>query len=279
MKRDGKTIFRPDSGNPEYIICGNPNEPSNSPEGKGCLKLLDETFGSSINNKGYKQINSKVGLIWGDGMYLQRYDTVLQRMKEMGYASSNLVIGVGGILRNHSRDTLGFAIKATKVEVDGIEKSIYKDPITDKGKKSHKGYLCLEKNDSDYITLDEVTKEQEKKGLLKSVFRNGKLLINEDIYNIRKRIESSLSNNIIENNFKKINNIKDVQGKRRDLNILKNKKYDIAINLLKEWHNEIYINNIPTNNSHGFYTEEYKYNTLRLLIDDKTGLIKDAKYN
>ena len=114
-------------------------------------------------------------------------------MKEMGYAASNLVIGVGGILRYHSRDTLGFAIKATKVEVNGIERSIMKDPITDKGKKSHQGYLCLEKNSNGYVTLDNVSKEQESKGLLVPVFRNGEILVNDDIYKIRNRIEQSLA--------------------------------------------------------------------------------------
>lgn len=192
LKRNGKVVFRPDSGNPEYIICGDPTAIPNSPEHKGCLRLLDEVFGSTVNNKGFKEINPAVGLIYGDGMYLQRYERTLQRMKEMGYAASNLVIGVGGILRYHSRDTLGFAIKATKIEVNGKERSIMKDPITDQGKKSHSGYLCLEKKDGKYITLNDVTREQESKGLLVPVFRNGKILVEHNIYSIRDRMTQSL---------------------------------------------------------------------------------------
>ena len=194
LKRDGKVVFRPDSGNPEMIICGDPMADPGTPEHKGCLKLLDEMFGSTINKKGYRQINPSVGLIYGDGMYVGRYERTLERMKEMGYAASNLVIGVGGILRHHSRDTLGFAIKATKVEVDGVERSIMKDPITDKGKRSHQGYLCLAKDsNNNYLTLDNVNSVMEKQGLLKPVFLNGNLIGNTpDLHTIRKRIDESL---------------------------------------------------------------------------------------
>ena len=189
LNRNGKVVFRPDSGNPEYIICGDPHATDkNSPEAKGCIRLLDEMFGSTVNAKGYKELNPKVGLIYGDGMYLERYKRVLQRLKEMGYSASNLVIGVGGILRYHNRDTLGFAIKATKVEVNGVEKSIMKDPITDSGKRSHQGYLALYKDDNGYRTVDNVTKEIEKTGELETVFKDGILYRDEDLYTIRDRI-------------------------------------------------------------------------------------------
>ena len=195
IKRDGVTVIRPDSGDQKKIICGDPDADQNSPEGKGCLRLLEETFGATKNSKGFKQLNPKIGLIYGDGLYLQKYENILHTMKEMGFAASNLTIGVGGILRAHTRDSLGFALKATKVEVNGEEKSIFKDPITDKQKKTNKGYLCLTKDDKgNYQTLDDVTKEQEKTGLLVPVFRDGKLLVNDDIYTIRERIEASLNN-------------------------------------------------------------------------------------
>jgi nicotinamide phosphoribosyltransferase len=193
LSRNGKIVFRPDSGNPEYIICGDPEVQKthpNSPVAKGCIRLLDEMFGSTINSKGYKELNPKVGLIYGDGMYLERYKTVLERLKTMGYAASNLVIGVGGILRYHSRDTMGFALKATKVEVDGVEKSIMKDPITDSGKKSHKGYLYLnyDNDKREYYTLDDVTKEMETEGILETVYKDGLVYSNEDLNLIRTRI-------------------------------------------------------------------------------------------
>lgn len=188
MNREGKVVFRPDSGNPEYIICGDPNADPNTPEGKGCVRLLNEVFGSTVNSKGYKELNPKIGLIYGDGMHLERYERTLKRLKEQGYASSNLIIGVGSILRFYSRDSLGFALKATKITVHGVEQSIMKDPITDQRKKSHKGYLSLIYDDGEYKTLDDVSSEQEKGGELKPVYRDGKLLIDQSIDGIRERV-------------------------------------------------------------------------------------------
>jgi nicotinamide phosphoribosyltransferase len=189
LARDGKVVFRPDSGNPEYIICGDPNATVGSNEWKGAIRLLDEMFGSTLNNKGYKIVNQKVGLIYGDGMYLERYTRTLDRLKDMGYASCNLVIGVGGILRNHSRDTQGYAIKAVYVEVNGEPREIEKDPITDSKKKSHKGLMYLTKKDNEYLTVDQCTSEEEKTGLLKSVFKDGNILYETSLSEIRERVK------------------------------------------------------------------------------------------
>ena len=185
----GKVVFRPDSGNPEYIICGDPNAQEGSNEWKGAIRLLDEMFGSTTNNKGFKILNPKVGLIYGDGMYLERYMRTLKRMEEMGYAASNLVIGVGGILRNHSRDTLGFAIKATYVEVNGEPREIEKDPVTDHKKKSHKGLLQLTYGDNmEYITVDQCSLEMESIGLLNLIFKDGHIIRRHTLKEIRSRI-------------------------------------------------------------------------------------------
>lgn len=219
LARDGKVVFRPDSGNPETIICGTIpyfaskkhvlsdydcvfikddqkyysvsgktfTECTPTPEQKGAIRLLDEMFGSTINDKGYRVLNPKVGLIYGDGMYLERYERTLQTLKDMGYAASNLVIGVGGILRNHSRDTLGFAIKATYVEVNGEQREIEKDPITDSKKKSHKGLMYLVEKDGQYTTIDQCTAEQEKMGILKTVFLNGQMVGRTSLAEIKSR--------------------------------------------------------------------------------------------
>lgn len=190
LAREGKVVFRPDSGNPEYIICGDPNAEPGSNEYLGAICLLDKMFGSTINSKGYKVLNPKVGLIYGDGMYYERYERTLIRLAEMGYAASNLVIGVGGILRNWSRDALGFAIKATYVEVNGEPRAIEKDPITDHKKKSHKGLLSLTWDDEHkYVTRDQCTPEQEEQTMLKVVFRDGVILKEYALDEIRKRVK------------------------------------------------------------------------------------------
>lgn len=194
---NSKVVFRPDSGNPEYIICGDPTAPVNSNEWKGAVRLLDEMFGSTVNRKGYKVLNPKVGLIYGDGMYLARFERTLARLAEMGYAASNLVIGVGGILRNHSRDSLGFALKAIYIENNGIGVAIEKDPVTDHKKKSHKGLVALIKRDGKYETIDECTWHEESESLLVPVFRDGKMLVEYTLDEIKKivalaRIEYAL---------------------------------------------------------------------------------------
>jgi nicotinamide phosphoribosyltransferase len=122
-------------------------------------------------------------------MYLERYERTLTRLKEMGYSACNLVIGVGGILRNHSRDTLGFAIKATYVEINGESREIEKDPITDTKKKSHKGLLGLYLDDDlKYVTHDQCSVAQSEGGLLNVVFRDGIILKEETFEAIRGRV-------------------------------------------------------------------------------------------
>ncbi len=177
LSRDGKVVFRPDSGNPVHVICGDPDADAQSPQGKGCIRLLDEAFGHTVNDKGFRVLNDKVGLIYGDGMYLHRYKTVLVELESMGYAASNLVIGVGGILRNHSRDTLGFAIKATYVEVNGEHREIEKDPVTDRKKKSHKGMVALHSDAGKFRTVDQVSADAECDGELGVVFLKGDVLV------------------------------------------------------------------------------------------------------
>lgn len=196
LARDGKVVFRPDSGQPELIICGNPDAPEGTAENKGAIRILDEVFGSTVNALGYKEINPKVGLIYGDGMYFERFSAILQKLKDMGYATSNLVVGIGGLLlQSHSRDDQGFAIKATYAEINGEEVEIVKDPITDPGKKSHEGLLRLDKiyasdGSAEYVTYDEQNWDQEKDGLLETVFLNGKLVKEYSLDEIRARAYS-----------------------------------------------------------------------------------------
>lgn len=177
LDRDGKVVFRPDSGDPPKIICGDMDAGTGSDEWLGALQLLDRTFGHTVNSKGFRVINPKVGLIYGDGMFFERFDRTLGLMKELGYASSNLVIGVGGLLlQQHNRDDQGYAIKATFAEVDGVTRELMKDPVTDTKKKSHKGLLALYKDARGrYYTKDRCTADEEGQSLLEEVFLNGKI--------------------------------------------------------------------------------------------------------
>lgn len=198
LARDGKVVFRPDSGNPVDIILGtsrttNPdNWQHETPESLGSIKLLWQEFGGSVNEKGYKILNPKVGLIYGDGITPERMQEILQGLKEMKFASSNIVFGIGGLLlQNFNRDTLGFAQKATYVEVDGDKRAIQKDPVTDPGKKSHTGLIQLiKKPDGQFTTIDNCTPEEEAGGYLQTVFKDGKLLIETNFSEIRRRLKN-----------------------------------------------------------------------------------------
>lgn len=188
MDRDGRVVFRPDSGDPPKIICGDGDAATGSPEWFGALRLLDKTFGSKKNSKGFRVLNPKVGLIYGDGMFYERFERTLEMMKIMGYASSNLVIGVGGLLlQQHNRDDQGYAIKATFAEVGGEQRELVKDPVTDQKKKSHKGLMALLKDeDGRYFTKDQCTADEEAKSLLETVYLNGKIVRHTSFDEIRE---------------------------------------------------------------------------------------------
>lgn len=185
-----KVVFRPDSGDPVKIICGDSEAVIDSPEYKGAVECLAEIFGTTVNDKGYKTLNPRVGLIYGDSITMERAEQILQRLQEKGFASDNIVFGIGSFtFQYNTRDTFGFAMKATYVEVDGVGQAIFKDPKTDNGtKKSAKGLLKVSKQGEDFILENNVTIEQETQGELRTVFLNGEIIVNEYFADIRSRL-------------------------------------------------------------------------------------------
>lgn len=191
LARDGKVVIRPDSGDPVKILCGDPEAKKGSPEYKGAVECLWDIYGGSVTDKGYKLLDPHVGLIYGDSITLQRAKTILTNLKQKGFASGNVVFGVGSFTYQHTtRDVFGFAMKATYGVVDGIGPvSIFKDPVTDDGvKKSAKGLLQVVHDGASYVVRDEVTSNEETQGDLKVVFKDGKLLIEHTLAEIRKRV-------------------------------------------------------------------------------------------
>lgn len=193
VKRNRCTLISGNSGNPADIICGCfgdgrilTREVKTAPEDLGALNILWKHFGGTVNDKGYKVLNPKVGLIYGDSITLERAEEILSRMEVMGFCSSNIVLGVGSFTYQHvTRDSYGFAMKATYGTVNGEGRNIYKDPITDSGtKKSAKGLLCVKKSESGYIVFDEVT-TMDQPSELKTVFKDGKLLKEWSLAEIR----------------------------------------------------------------------------------------------
>lgn len=194
-----KVVFRPDSGKPIDIICGDLSAPAGSPEAKGSLECLWEVFGGTVNSKGFKVLNPKVGLIYGDGINLSNMWEILHRMETLGWCSSNIVFGLGSFTYQYiTRDSLGMAMKATanivqKTNEDGMVDEfvvpMQKNPKTSDGlKKSANGLLKVTLEGDDYVLHQNVTPEEEEQGELRTIWQDGTLLIHEDWDTIRSRI-------------------------------------------------------------------------------------------
>jgi nicotinamide phosphoribosyltransferase len=210
MARDGKLVIRPDSGDPVDILCGThwdesilpiPHRHKLLPHEKGVIELLWDVFGGTINEQGYKVLDSHIGAIYGDSITIDRADEICKRLEAKGFASTNVVLGIGSFTYQfNTRDTFGFAMKATYVEVnkpkfegdfnpEGHE--IFKDPITDDGtKKSATGLLWVDKNtDGDYILHDKVTWEGEDRGYLQTIYNDGKFENTTTLTEIKNRLK------------------------------------------------------------------------------------------
>ena len=191
LTRNGRVVIRPDSGDPVKIICG--DDLSLNPEvKKGAYELMWDNFGGTINEKGYKILDPHIGLIYGDSITYDRQKEILSLLEEKGFAASNLVLGIGSFTYEYvTRDTFGFAMKATYGVVNGEGRDIFKDPKTDSGmKKSLKGRLQVYKEDGTLKVKDQCTQKEESVGELKSVFYNGNLLRDWTLKEIREIVNT-----------------------------------------------------------------------------------------
>jgi nicotinamide phosphoribosyltransferase len=231
LARDGKLVIRPDSGDPVDILCGiddykqdddgtmykasytsgmfrDRGRKISSSEQKGVIELLWDVFGGTINEQGYKVLDSHIGAIYGDSITIDRADEICSRLELKGFASTNVVLGIGSFTYQfNTRDTFGFAMKATYVELEvpkfgefldqnlnteTIGREIFKDPITDDGtKKSATGLLRVAKNEDGNITLfDKVNWYDENKGLLKTIYKDGEFQNQTTLTQIRERLKN-----------------------------------------------------------------------------------------
>lgn len=209
LARDGRLVIRPDSGDPVHIIAGYKHEDfetwqeqtevqnrmSSTAEWVGAYQVLWDIFGGTVNEKGYKELNPKVGIIYGDSITLERQKEIYKRLEERGFAATNLVLGVGSYTYQYkSRDSLGFAMKATWCQVGDEEREIFKDPKTDNGtKKSLKGLIAVHEEYGKYVAEDKVSKEDEKLGCLNTVYKDGKLVKDWTLSEIRGNVNRSLN--------------------------------------------------------------------------------------
>lgn len=186
-----RVVIRPDSGDPVLIICGDPDAPVGSLEYKGAIECLWEIFGGTLTAKGYKLLDSHIGLIYGDAITLRRAEEIFERLEAKGFASINAVLGIGSYTYQYNtRDTFGYALKSTLCVINGVEKQIFKDPKTDNGiKKSQKGRVVVLKDGDSFKFVDGFSLNDEVAGdQLQEVFRDGKLLVDQTFADIRARL-------------------------------------------------------------------------------------------
>lgn len=179
LERDGVLVIRPDSGNPVEVL-------------PKVLGILGERFGTTTNAKGFKVLNPKVRLIQGDGIDYQSLGTILDALRDDGWSADNIAFGSGGgLLQKVDRDTQKCAFKCSSIgigdDLDNLTwRDVYKDPVTDSGKRSKRGRLALLRNEcGGYKTVRE--EEAGERNLLVPVFRNGELLLDQNFADVRKR--------------------------------------------------------------------------------------------
>ena len=177
-------VVRPDSGHPATVVLK-------------CIQILDEHFGSEVNEKGYKVL-SNVRVLQGDGINIDSVKEILDTIIAEGYSADNVVFGQGGaLLQIVNRDDQKFAMKCSAAFVNNEWVDVFKDPITDKGKQSKKGQLKLVKNggiDKDgnpcYITVNHHDKMfNVLHDELEVVFSNGKLIRDLTFDEVRANVE------------------------------------------------------------------------------------------
>ena len=221
MVRDGRVVIRPDSGDPVDIICGlrtNPHFHTRMKEGKyyccyapfnddaeyvevsegqyyGAYYMLGKIFGWNTTSNDYRYPSTKVGLLYGDSITLERQKQIYLRLENAHMVACNLVLGVGSFSYQYaSRDSLGFAIKATACVINGELKEIFKHPKTDDGtKNSLKGLIAVYQDANGiYYAKDQVTPEVENGGCLETVFEDGILKKGYTLKEIRQRVNEGL---------------------------------------------------------------------------------------
>lgn len=182
-------VVRPDSGDPPAVVLRT-------------VQQLEAAYGSTLNGKGYRVLNH-VRVIQGDGVTLRSMRSILNGLKAHRYSADNVAFGQGGaLLQVVNRDDQRFAMKASAVQIRGDDgqlrwRDVYKDPATDPAKKSRGGRLLLLRKGGEFRTLgvdDKRTAAKLAEGwqpLLRTVFEDGQLLVDEPLALIRQRAEEA----------------------------------------------------------------------------------------
>ena len=140
LARNGKVVIRPDSGDPVKIIVGDPektevihkyNTTGFHPAKYGTLQLLADNLGVTERKDKLPLINN-AGAIYGDSITPARAEAILSGIvNKLALSPYNMVFGVGSFTYEYcTRDTNGFAMKATAVRKNGEIIPIFKHPVS-----------------------------------------------------------------------------------------------------------------------------------------------------
>lgn len=173
-------VVRPDSGDPLTVPVD-------------VVEALGERFGFTTNSLGYRVLPDCVRVIQGDGINVDSLPQILDNLLERGWSADNMAFGMGGgLLQQVNRDTQKFAMKASACEVDGVWRDVFKDPLTDPGKRSKRGKVTLWTSGDEFETAVSQPKRWTDRGItwteaLDTVWRNGELLVDQTFDEIRAR--------------------------------------------------------------------------------------------
>ena len=181
VRASGATlVVRPDSGDPPAMV-------------RLAVRALAAKFGTTTNAKGYRVLNG-VRVIQGDGIDEERLREILAAVIGDGFSASNVGFGMGGaLLQQVNRDTQKFAYKTSAAEVNGEFRAVYKDPVTDPGKRSKDGVLDLVAERGRLVTRQyHAFMDDYPNSVMRTVFRNGELLVEDSLEDVRARGRASL---------------------------------------------------------------------------------------
>ncbi|MFC5849751.1 nicotinate phosphoribosyltransferase [Deinococcus petrolearius] len=176
VEESGATlVVRPDSGDPPAMV-------------RLAVNALAAKYGTTTNSKGFRVLNH-VRVIQGDGIDEPTIGQILQNLVVDGYSAENVAFGMGGaLLQKVDRDTQRFAYKASAGLIDGEYRGIYKDPVTDPGKRSKDGVLDLVEEGGRLVTRQYRTFDTDFPGSrMRTVYRDGELLVRDTLDEVRKR--------------------------------------------------------------------------------------------
>jgi len=160
----GTLVVRPDSGDPVEIVTET-------------IERLMKKFGYEVNDKGYRVLPACIRVIQGDGVEEDSIRAILEEMKTRKQSADNIAFGMGGaLLQKVDRDTMKFAMKASAAKVNGLWRDVYKDPITDQGKRSKKGRLAVIKDEQGVYQTVRQQDLGQRVNILETVFKNGEVV-------------------------------------------------------------------------------------------------------